>query len=537
MNTPNRPEIYPGYPVKRFAINTNENTDLNGIEIPDGPWILNNSPLPTHEQIIDFIESGLAVDSIGRPLHPWAKDLLSEESGGAVIGKGRYWNWGPNKTADPIVITEEDRPRLLLITRSDTGALALPGGFVDSNENPYMSAIRELKEESGLTGVSNGHLIYEGPVADARTTLNAWAETSAYLFTVPEPLEVSGRDDAVDAKWYYLDELTDSLFGSHAALVDRALSYQRSHKKVAKVLAAPKEEKSIAEVQAGHMAYHHYVASHDSIEIFVKEHDSSQFSDPQREAHSRAYLAKEHAIYGHLRRNGFTAIPEEVILIDDTLLAMSHLSEQEGWLWQAPKENTSSYISDVLLRFNSLQTIDSMYARSEQHEVAASYETFWREGWDAIDDSVAVSIIQRINELTRNWEPAYQTAVDELISSLETIRLHATTINKNPDLYFAHNDARQSNIAWHPEQGARIVDWSWADVAPKNADATMFLIDLAKSGHDIAPYKEAFNKDFALTLIGFWLAHSTWETRDSDTTVREHQIASASIAFQLINSL
>lgn len=64
----------------------------------------------------------------------------------------------------------------------------------------------------------------------------------------------------------------------------------------------------------------------------------------------------------------------------------------------------------------------------------------------------------------------------------------------------------------------------------------MFLIDLAKSGHDISAYKHELNQDFAVTLIGFWLAHSTWETRDSNTTVREHQIASASVAFQLLNS-
>lgn len=536
MDTFNQLEVYPGYPTERFIMSIDESADLAGIEIPDGPWVLNNSPLPTHEQSIAFMNVGLKLDSIGRPLHPWAENLLSKESGGAVIGKGRYWNWGPNKTADPIVITKEARPRLLLITRSDTGALALPGGFVDQGEDPQLAAIRELEEESGLKGVVNGQLIYSGPVSDARTTLNAWAETSAYLFTIDTPVEVSGSDDALDANWYYLDELPDTLFGSHATLVQYALEYQQAQQSVNKVLAAPKEERVITEVQAGHMAYRHYIASHNGSEIFVKEHDAQQFTDPHREAHSRAYLVKEHSTYEHLRKNGFTAIPEEFTLLEDTLLAMNHLSQDEGWTWQAPEENNLRYIEDVLSSLDTLQTIQPINPETTQHNVSSSYETFWREGWDAMDDAMIKKIIKRVSELTGSWHLAHKKHASQLVHSLQSIRLHSTTIDRNPSMYFSHNDARQSNIAWHPENGTRIVDWSWSDVAPKNADTTMFLTDLAKSGHDISAYKHELNQDFAVTLIGFWLAHSTWETRDSNTTVREHQIASASVAFQLLNS-
>lgn len=536
MSKSNRLEIYPGYPTKRFVMDINTTTDLNGIDIPEGPWVHNNSPLPTHEQTIAFIESGLAVDSIGRPLHPWAENLLSEESGGVVIGKGRYWNWGPNKTADPIVITREARPRLLLITRSDTGALALPGGFVDQGEDPQLAAIRELEEESGLKGVIDGQLIYSGPVADARTTLNAWAETSAYLFTIDKPLEVSGNDDALDANWYYLDEPPNTLFGSHATLVQYALEYQQAQRSVNKVLAAPEEERVITEIQAGHMAYRHYIASHNGSEVFIKEHDAQQFTDPHREAHSRSYLVKEYSTYEHLRRHGFTSIPEEFTLLEDTLLAMNHLSQAEGWIWQAPEENNLRYIEDVLSSLNTLQTIQPIDPSLTEHNISASYETFWREGWDVMDDTVIEKVIKRVNELTSNWHPIHKEHASQLVHSLQSIRLHSTKIDRNPNMYFSHNDARQSNIAWHPKKGTRIVDWSWADVAPKNADTTMFLIDLAKSGHDISAYKHELNQDFAVTLIGFWLAHSIWETRDSNTTVREHQIASASVAFQLLNS-
>lgn len=529
------PESYPGYPTQRFTLEASDYSSLNGIEIPDGPWVLNNSPLPTHEQIVRFTEMGLAVDSIGRPLHPWADTLLSNEVGGVVVGKGRYWNWGPNKTADPIVITEEARPRLLLITRSDTGALALPGGFVDQAEDPYSAAIRELAEESGLEGVDNGQLIYNGPVADLRTTLNAWAETSAYLFSADTAVEVKGNDDALAADWYYIDELPDTLFGSHAMLVERALEYKRSRQKVATVLTASKEERIITEIQAGHMAYRHYTAAHNNATIFVKEHDAQQFTDPLREAHSRAYLVKENTIYEHLRLHKFTSIPREFRLLDDTLLALSHLSKEAGWLWYAPKENTENYIQDVLSSFSKLQAISPMNTDSAQF-VAESYQTFWREGWDAIDNNAIKKITHRIDTLTQNWHPVHKSDAMQLVDYLEVLGVQSSVVDRNPEMFFSHNDARQSNIAWHPEKGTRIVDWSWADIAPKNGDATMFIIDLAKSGHNVEPYKSNFNHEYALTLIGFWLAHSTWETRDSNTEVREHQIASASVALQLLRS-
>ena len=42
--------------------------------------------------------------------------------------------------------------RLLLIRRADNGLWALPGGLVDVGETPAQAALRELREEAGLSG-------------------------------------------------------------------------------------------------------------------------------------------------------------------------------------------------------------------------------------------------------------------------------------------------------------------------------------------------------------------------------------------------
>jgi thiamine kinase-like enzyme len=105
----------------------------------------------------------------------------------------------------------------------------------------------------------------------------------------------------------------------------------------------------------------------------------------------------------------------------------------------------------------------------------------------------------------------------------------------DPDVfYFTHHDLRQANLAWHPQLGVKIIDWSWAGTGRKYSDTTTLLIDLHKSGHDVEKYLDYFNPDHALTLIGFWLAHSLWPTKSDDDSVRFHQVVSAISAYNLL---
>lgn len=528
------PDHYPGYPTEKLTLNIQPSESLQDIDLPAGPWEMNSSPLPTLEEVRSFENKGLETDALGRPLHPWAHMLLSDR--GVITGKGAYWHWGPNATADPIVITNEARPRILLITRSDTGMLALPGGFIDKDEQPLESARRELLEETGLELDSTATLVYQGPVADLRTTLHAWAETSAYLFTVPKPSAVQGQDDAVNADWYYIDELSDTLFGSHAMLVETALKQRDVPRTLESILSAPAHETQKNIISAGHMAYDHYTIQHGEHTAFVKEHDAMRFTDPIREHHSRAYLQKEQALYEHLRDHSFGAIPDQTKLVDGSLLAMNYLSPEDGWHWRAPADASQRYIRDVLDALTALQAAPPLAYPKFHAVISPTYETFWSEGWDAIDETNQQNILEKVQLFAQNWDADMQSVTRMLVSEFPALYTSAQSLDRTLPTTLAHNDARQSNIAWHPENGVRIVDWSWADEAPINADATMFLIDMVKSGYSIDGFEGYVNKEFAHTLMGFWLAHSIWETRDGSSTVREHQVASAIAAYQLLKN-
>lgn len=528
---------YPGYPTERLVIDNETFKSSELLDLPDGPWNMNNTNLPTAEDTQRFIDAGYVVDSNGRPLHPLIKEMITNPEVGVVVGRGKYYQWGPNYTADPVVITNEAVRKVLLIRRGDTGNWALPGGFVDGNEDPYDSARRELKEEAGLDIESDGTLLYRGLVGDSRATAHAWPETSAYRFIVDEPFDVLGGDDATEARWWSEDALPEGLYGSHLELIKLAL--ERDHDTtIEDIIHKPKDELEVTVIDAGHMAYDHLFVSDGQTRLFVKAHDASRFTDPFREAHSREYLDKENTIMNDLKDQEYFALPNRVALLDEsTILAMDALHPDEGWLWEAPKEADAfdAYVTDVIDAFDVLQTkiepVDAHYHKG----IEDTYTTFWKEGWDDITDEKLELITDKIKELSANWKPSQKYVAAYLMLNLKNLKEKAAALERDVPLYMSHNDARQSNIAWRQGDGAKIVDWSWGDVAPKDADVTMFLIDLRKSGHNVFKYFDRMNQDQALVLIGFWLAHSLWQTRDGSTTVREHQVAAACAAYELIH--
>ena len=92
--------------------------------------------------------------------------------------------------------------KLLLIRRKNhpnIGYWALPGGFVELRENLEDSAKRELEEETGVTGVTPVQVRTWGDYdRDPR-----WRVITTLFCTVlTKPVDVEGRDDAADARWF-----------------------------------------------------------------------------------------------------------------------------------------------------------------------------------------------------------------------------------------------------------------------------------------------------------------------------------------------
>lgn len=231
---------YPGYPDRKNRLVADPHdfaTHNDRLVLPDGPWVVDTHPrqqkvehAPSSEEQQLFISKGLRLDAAGRPLHPWFTQMLTDSSIGVVLGKGAYWHWGPNYTADSIIVCQN---HVLLIKRGDTGLWALPGGHLDEGEEAASAAVREVAEETGLVIPESAKEteVYVGPVVDLRATAHAWPETTAILYRLDQELtDVSGMDDAADAAWVPISVLQheNMLFGSHRFLLDLGLKQLKS---------------------------------------------------------------------------------------------------------------------------------------------------------------------------------------------------------------------------------------------------------------------------------------------------------------------
>ena len=112
---------------------------------------------------------------------------------------------------------------LLLIERGNEpfkGCWALPGGFLEMDEDLDTCAARELQEETGLTGINLNQLYAFGaPNRDPRhrtITVAFWGVDNTRQQSV-------GSDDAVKAQWFALDKLPSLAF-DHEQIIQKALS-------------------------------------------------------------------------------------------------------------------------------------------------------------------------------------------------------------------------------------------------------------------------------------------------------------------------
>lgn len=147
--------------------------------------------------------------------------------------------------------TEAFRPpsmdlKIMLIQRSMTdsegrpnmeaGKWALPGGFVDPNETAFQSAVRELREETGVDHIHLEHFgVYDKPGRDPR----GWIISNAHYAIVPEH-QLAGRqanDDASAVELFSVqDVLNLDLAFDHEGIIKDAISIIR-HKLLSTTVA------------------------------------------------------------------------------------------------------------------------------------------------------------------------------------------------------------------------------------------------------------------------------------------------------------
>ena len=130
----------------------------------------------------------------------------------------------PAVTADCVVMTKEEKPKVLLIERGldpYKGCWAFPGGFMNMDETTEQCSIRELKEETGLDVQKVWQI---GAYSKVDRDPRGRTVTVAYLAIVDAPIAVTGQDDAAKAQWFPIDALPPLAF-DHEDIMRDAFDY------------------------------------------------------------------------------------------------------------------------------------------------------------------------------------------------------------------------------------------------------------------------------------------------------------------------
>ncbi|HKJ40652.1 MAG TPA: NUDIX hydrolase [Sunxiuqinia sp.] len=123
----------------------------------------------------------------------------------------------PALTTDALIL-KKGTAEILLIQRGIDpfkGQWALPGGFVEMDEELAVACKRELQEETGLDiPTVEQFRVYDKVDRDPR------GRTISVVFYgfVEKDAEVKGGDDAAEAAWFKLDKLPELAF-DHAQII------------------------------------------------------------------------------------------------------------------------------------------------------------------------------------------------------------------------------------------------------------------------------------------------------------------------------
>lgn len=136
----------------------------------------------------------------------------------------------PSVTVDIVLYSyfENDLKILLIERRNEpfAGSWALPGGFVDKNENVLQAAERELLEETNLS-VSNLKQFYVA--SDQGRDPRGWTISIVFIgFINNLQMEAKAGDDAKNLKWFPVNNLPSLAF-DHDKIIEKSKLYLKQN--------------------------------------------------------------------------------------------------------------------------------------------------------------------------------------------------------------------------------------------------------------------------------------------------------------------
>jgi 8-oxo-dGTP diphosphatase len=191
-------------------------------------------------------------------------------------------------TVDIVVLSVVERRLCALVVRRGSapfeGAWALPGGFVDPDEDLEQAARRELDEETAVPGVERLEQLgaYGDPDRDPRGRI----VSVAWLAAVPAGPQVQGGSDAASAQWRPLAQLDDEelAFDHHRILRDAVRRARAEVSRTSWATAFVDEEFTLADLRG---VYEAVWGGPVDAEAFDRAATAAGFIEPVEEGRQR----------------------------------------------------------------------------------------------------------------------------------------------------------------------------------------------------------------------------------------------------------
>ena len=134
----------------------------------------------------------------------------------------------PALTVDIILFAKEKNDVFVMLIQRDKppfeGMWAFPGGFMDINETLESAALRELKEETGITGIQlNQFYTFDAIDRDPR---HRTVSVVYYGFAKSKNIFFMATDDAKNAAWFNIEK-TPSMAFDHEKILLSIVKYRK----------------------------------------------------------------------------------------------------------------------------------------------------------------------------------------------------------------------------------------------------------------------------------------------------------------------